>query len=136
MTFTSNEVSQMFNITLRKLQWADERGIIKPRHHQHRRIYDEADAFEIGLLQCLREKALTLPRIRELKTSRNFRSLYESPYTLAVVDEKKIHTVVVPVDAISLCLKLNSVVVVDLDSIRAVVSRHADLKDKASRKMA
>lgn len=37
---TSREVHNLLGISLRRLQWADERGFVRPRREGHRRLYN------------------------------------------------------------------------------------------------
>lgn len=62
--FTSNEVAAAARVTLRMLQWWDERGIIAPRHQGHKRFYTQAELIQVVVLGALRRKAFTLQEIR------------------------------------------------------------------------
>ena len=51
-------------MTLRQLQWWDERGVVSPHHEQHRRIYRSKDVVEILVMSELRRKGVSLQKIR------------------------------------------------------------------------
>ena len=65
-TFTSNEVVAMTGITLRQLQWWDERGIVTPLHEGHKRIYSLDDLAEVAIICDLRQRGFSLQRIRRV----------------------------------------------------------------------
>lgn len=64
-TYRSSEVAQIANVTLRQLQWWDERSIIPVRHLGHRRKYEESDVLQVCVLAELRRKGLSLQVIRK-----------------------------------------------------------------------
>jgi len=64
--FTTNEVSQLACVTLRQLQWWDERKVVSPRHEGHRRIYYEPEVVEIAVIAELRRKGFSLQAIRRV----------------------------------------------------------------------
>ena len=37
--YTSGEVSRIAGVSLRQLQWWDERNVVSPRQEGHRRVY-------------------------------------------------------------------------------------------------
>src|SRR5271167_810748 len=63
-TFTSNEVVAMTGITLRQLQWWDERGIVTPLHEGHKRVYSLDDLAEVAVICDLRGRGFSLQKIR------------------------------------------------------------------------
>ena len=65
-TFSSNEVARLAGVSLRQLQWWDERGVISPRHDGHRRLYSRQEVIEILVLARLRERGLSLQKMRRL----------------------------------------------------------------------
>jgi DNA-binding transcriptional MerR regulator len=65
-TFTTNQVAAAAKVSLRQLQWWDERKIVSPRHEGHRRVYNEADFAEIKLISELRRKGCSLQKIRNI----------------------------------------------------------------------
>lgn len=56
--FTTNEVAERLGVTLRQLQWADERRVVPVRKEGHRRIYTERDVVRIYVLRELRRAGL------------------------------------------------------------------------------
>jgi len=64
--FRSNQISRMFGVSLRQLQWWDERSLLSPRHEGQVRLYSEADAALVGIVSELRRKGLSLYRIRRM----------------------------------------------------------------------
>ena len=75
--FRSNQISRMFGVSLRQLQWWDERSLLNPRHEGQMRLYSEADAALVGIVSELRRKGLSLQRIRRmLRTIRSEVSRY------------------------------------------------------------
>ena len=55
-TFSSNEVSGVADVSLRQLQWWDERRVVSPRHEGHRRVYHTTEVIEITVIAELRRK--------------------------------------------------------------------------------
>jgi DNA-binding transcriptional MerR regulator len=64
--FSSSEVSELAAITLRQLQWWDERKIISPRKEGHRRLYSLPQVLEIMTAGELRHKGLSLQKVRRI----------------------------------------------------------------------
>jgi DNA-binding transcriptional MerR regulator len=64
--FSSSEVSEFAGITLRQLQWWDERKIISPRKEGHRRLYSLPQVLEILTAGELRHKGLSLQKVRRI----------------------------------------------------------------------
>jgi DNA-binding transcriptional MerR regulator len=60
----SGEVSRKTGVSLRQLQWWDERNVISPRLEGHRRVYTDPDIAEIRLITSLRNKNISLQNIR------------------------------------------------------------------------
>lgn len=65
-TFSSNEVSDIANVSLRQLQWWDERRVVMPRHEGHRRVYYRTEVIEIAVIAELRRKGFSLQKIRRV----------------------------------------------------------------------
>ena len=65
-TFSSNEVSDVAGVSLRQLQWWDERKVVSPRHEGHRRVYNPAEVIEITVIAELRRKGFSLQKIRRV----------------------------------------------------------------------
>jgi DNA-binding transcriptional MerR regulator len=64
--FTSREVSRIAQISLRQLQWWDERKLISPRQEGHRRFYLPEQVIEIMVVAELRRKGLSLQKLRRV----------------------------------------------------------------------
>src|SRR5882672_3423041 len=65
-TYSSSEVSDVAGVSLRQLQWWDERKVVSPRHEGHRRIYFPAEVIEITVIAELRRKGFSLQKIRRV----------------------------------------------------------------------
>src|SRR5256885_14413102 len=63
-TFTSTDVAKVAQVSLRQLQWWDERKVVSPRHEGHKRIYLAEEVIEISLIAELRRKGFSLQKIR------------------------------------------------------------------------
>ena len=64
--FFSSDVSQMARVTLRQLQWWDERKLVTPRKQDHRRLYTPRQVLDILTAGELRRKGLSLQKIRRV----------------------------------------------------------------------
>ena len=64
--FTSREVAARTGITLRQLQWWDERGIVVPARRGHKRVYSLEDLSEIAVICELRERGFPLQKVRNV----------------------------------------------------------------------
>jgi DNA-binding transcriptional MerR regulator len=65
-TYSSSDVSGIAGVSLRQLQWWDERKVVSPRHEGHRRVYDPAEVVEITVIAELRRKGFSLQKIRRV----------------------------------------------------------------------
>jgi DNA-binding transcriptional MerR regulator len=65
-SFTSREVVAMTGITLRQLQWWDERRIVVPARQGHRRLYSTEDLAEVAVICELRRRGFSLQRVRKV----------------------------------------------------------------------
>jgi DNA-binding transcriptional MerR regulator len=65
-TFTSSDVSRIAQVSLRQLQWWDERKVVSPRHEGHRRVYSPEEVVEITVIAELRRKGFSLQKIRRV----------------------------------------------------------------------
>jgi DNA-binding transcriptional MerR regulator len=65
-TYSSSEVAQIAGVSLRQLQWWDERKVVSPRHEGHRRIYYASEVIEITVIAELRRKGFSLQKIRRV----------------------------------------------------------------------
>src|SRR5438094_8376208 len=65
-TYSSNAVATVADVSLRQLQWWDERKVVSPRHEGHRRVYGAAEVVEITVIAELRRKGFSLQKIRRV----------------------------------------------------------------------
>ncbi len=65
-TYSSSEVAEVAAVSLRQLQWWDERKVVSPRHEGHRRVYYPAEVIEITVIAELRRKGFSLQKIRRV----------------------------------------------------------------------
>lgn len=65
-TYPSSEVSRIAGVSLRQLQWWDERKVVSPRHEGHRRVYCPEEVIEITVIAELRRKGFSLQKIRRV----------------------------------------------------------------------
>lgn len=65
-TYTSLEVSELAHVSLRQLQWWDEKKVVSPRHEGHRRVYSIEEVVEITVIAELRRKGFSLQKIRRV----------------------------------------------------------------------
>src|SRR5438067_997256 len=65
-TFSSSDVSRIAEVSLRQLQWWDERKVVSPRHEGHKRIYNPEEVIEITVIAELRRKGFSLQKIRRV----------------------------------------------------------------------
>jgi DNA-binding transcriptional MerR regulator len=64
--FTSFDITRIFPVTLRQLQWWDERNVVSPVHEGHKRMYGYEDAILLGIVHRLKECGMSLQRIRRM----------------------------------------------------------------------
>lgn len=65
-SYTSSEVSDIAGVSLRQLQWWDERKVVSPRHEGHKRVYTPEEVVEITVIAELRRKGFSLQKIRRV----------------------------------------------------------------------
>ena len=65
-TFSSSDVSRVAQVSLRQLQWWDERKVVSPRHEGHKRVYAPEEVIEITVIAELRRKGFSLQKIRRV----------------------------------------------------------------------
>ena len=65
-TYTSTDVARIAQVSLRQLQWWDERKVVSPRHESHKRIYLPEEVVEITVIAELRRKGFSLQKIRRV----------------------------------------------------------------------
>jgi DNA-binding transcriptional MerR regulator len=64
--YTSSDVSRISGVSLRQLQWWDERNVVSPRHDGHKRIYLPQEVIEVTVIAELRRKGFSLQKIRRV----------------------------------------------------------------------
>ena len=64
--FASSDVSRIAQVSLRQLQWWDERKVVSPRHEGHKRLYQPEEVIEITVIAELRRKGFSLQKIRRV----------------------------------------------------------------------
>jgi len=64
--YNSSEVARICGVSLRQLQWWDERSVVSPRQDGHKRIYMPEEVVEISVIAELRRKGFSLQKIRRV----------------------------------------------------------------------
>jgi DNA-binding transcriptional MerR regulator len=64
--WSSSDVSRIASVSLRQLQWWDERKVVSPRHEGHKRVYSPEEVIEITVIAELRRKGFSLQKIRRV----------------------------------------------------------------------
>jgi len=64
--FNSSDVARLCGVSLRQLQWWDERNVVSPRQDGHKRVYSAAEVVEISVIAELRRKGFSLQKIRRV----------------------------------------------------------------------
>ena len=64
--YTSNDVARISGVSLRQLQWWDERKVVSPRQDGHKRVYVLEEVVEISVIAELRRKGFSLQKIRRV----------------------------------------------------------------------
>ncbi|MCC7176549.1 MAG: MerR family transcriptional regulator [Bryobacterales bacterium] len=65
-TYSSSEVARIARVSLRQLQWWDERNVVSPRHQGHRRVYQAEEVLEVTVIAELRRKGFSLQKLRRV----------------------------------------------------------------------
>ncbi len=65
-SFSSTDVSSITGVSLRQLQWWDEKKVVSPRQEGHRRLYLAEEVLEISVIAELRRKGFSLQKIRRV----------------------------------------------------------------------
>lgn len=74
MTYTTQEAATMSGLTLRQLQWWDEKGFVKPKQVKHARQYSEWQVEQLRTLSKLRRIGVS-PR-RALAIMRGYKKAW------------------------------------------------------------
>src|SRR3984893_18670202 len=64
--YNSSEVARICSVSLRQLQWWDERNVVSPKQDGHKRIYMPQEVVEISVIAELRRKGFSLQKIRRV----------------------------------------------------------------------
>jgi DNA-binding transcriptional MerR regulator len=64
--YTSGDVARIAGVSLRQLQWWDERSVVSPRQEGHRRVYAQQEVVEVSVIAELRRKGFSLQKIRRV----------------------------------------------------------------------
>jgi len=64
--YNSTDVARICGVTLRQLQWWDERNVVSPRQDGHKRVYMAEEVVEISVIAELRRKGFSLQKIRRV----------------------------------------------------------------------
>jgi DNA-binding transcriptional MerR regulator len=64
--YNSSEVARLCGVSLRQLQWWDERNVVSPRQDGHKRVYMPEEVVEISVIAELRRKGFSLQKIRRV----------------------------------------------------------------------
>ncbi len=64
--YSSSDVARIARVSLRQLQWWDERHVVSPRHQGHRRKYTAEEVLEVTLIAELRKKGFSLQKLRRV----------------------------------------------------------------------
>ncbi len=64
--YSSSDVARVANVSLRQLQWWDERHVVSPDHQGHKRVYSPEQVVEITVIAELRRKGFSLQKIRRV----------------------------------------------------------------------
>src|SRR5215212_11402668 len=64
--YNSSDVARLCGVSLRQLQWWDERNVVSPRQDGHKRVYSPPEVVEISVIAELRRKGFSLQKIRRV----------------------------------------------------------------------
>jgi DNA-binding transcriptional MerR regulator len=64
--YTSGDVARIAGVSLRQLQWWDERSVVSPTQEGHRRVYLPREVVEVSVIAELRRKGFSLQKIRRV----------------------------------------------------------------------
>ena len=78
MTYNSLDVADLTGVSLRQLQWWDEQGLVTPMQAGHRRMYTAFEVLQISLIMGLRNKGMSLQKIRPLLDHLNPRRVLDA----------------------------------------------------------
>jgi DNA-binding transcriptional MerR regulator len=64
--YTSADVARIAGVSLRQLQWWDERKVVSPSQDNHKRLYQPNQVIEVSVIAELRRKGFSLQNIRRV----------------------------------------------------------------------
>ncbi|MGA2771039.1 MAG: MerR family transcriptional regulator [Bryobacteraceae bacterium] len=64
--YASAEVARIARVSLRQLQWREERRVVSPGQDNHKRLYQPDQAIEVSVIAELRRKGFSLQTIRRV----------------------------------------------------------------------
>src|SRR5579871_6806707 len=64
--YNSSEVARICGVSLRQLQWWDERNVVSPRQDGHKRVYLAQEVLKVSVIAELRRKGFSLQKIRRV----------------------------------------------------------------------
>ncbi|MGA9643484.1 MAG: MerR family transcriptional regulator [Terriglobales bacterium] len=147
--FTTNDVIALTGLTARQLQWWDERGLVQPERHGHRRVYQWDQLVTAAVIAQLRRRGFSLQSMRKVIAFLEREFSTNLATTVRAASEYHLLT-----DGTHLYLRTSARQVVDLlknssqpmfdiclsDEVRRVrakiLSRQADSPNAASQKIA
>ena len=65
-TFSTTEVTRIAKVSLRQLQWWDERKVVSPRHVDHKRAYSPEEVVAVTVIAELRRKGFSLQKVQRV----------------------------------------------------------------------
>ena len=66
IAYSSSQVARIAHVSLRQLQWWDEKHVVSPRHQGHKRMYTAEEVLEITVIAELRRKGFSLQKLRRV----------------------------------------------------------------------
>lgn len=63
-SYSTEEVSKLANVSLRQLQWWDEKNLISPKTHKHKRHYSQGETALVLLIAELRDRGVSLQNLK------------------------------------------------------------------------
>ena len=106
--FATAAVARLAGLSLRQLQWWDERKLVAPRKDERRRLYGRDQVLEILTVAALRRKGLSLQKIRRLlrPLRRESARVWSNPSdTYVVTDGKAVYLADQPQDVLARFLR-------------------------------
>jgi DNA-binding transcriptional MerR regulator len=81
-TYTSSDVSDIAQVSLRQLQWWDERKVVSPQHEGHKRVYQSAEVISL-------QKIRRVLRFLQREMGKRLSEVLESDSDLHLVTDGK-----------------------------------------------